>query len=53
MIHLINFLVKIIATLVFGLVLIPIYSIALIMWDEEIFLKDEEIFNLIWKKQKK
>ena len=53
MIHLMNFLLKIIATLILLLSVGFVQLIALIMWDGEIMETSEEVFELIWKKQKK
>jgi hypothetical protein len=49
MIHLMNFLLKIIASIIWFILYIFIWVIAGIIWDENVIIKSEEIIKLIWK----
>tara|TARA_R110000765_G_scaffold81657_3_gene159645 strand:- start:309 stop:470 length:162 start_codon:yes stop_codon:yes gene_type:complete len=51
MIHLINFLVKVIASVVWFFFVGPMGLITLIIWDIKVLDRYDDIIKLIWKKQ--
>lgn len=54
MIHLINFIIKIIATLLFVIIVVDVFAIiALMIWDFTILDKCTEIFSIIQNKKER
>ena len=49
MIHLVKFLVKIIAFIIYVPAFYCLIFIAIIMWDKRFVEKTEDVFNLIWR----
>lgn len=51
MIHVMNFMVKVIATIVWSIANIPLFLLSIIFWDSKYLDVTDEIWDLIWEKK--
>jgi len=51
MIHVMNFMVKVIATIAWSIANISLGLLSIILWDSKYLEVSDEIWSLIWKKK--
>lgn len=51
MIHVMNFIVKVVATTIWPIANIPLLLLSIIFWDSKYIDVSDEIWSLIWKKK--